>query len=477
MPDLNPLSLLDSLFLWGERPSTMMHVAGLLQFTPPEDAGPTYLRDIVEQAKADGIVHAPWNRKLRRPGILRSPLHAWVTDTEIDLDYHVRRDALPGPGSERELGILVSRLHSTQLDFSRPPWELHFIEGLSGGRFAMYMKFHHALIDGYSAMRILARSFSATADDVEQPLFFAVPPPGRRPDTDSGSSGATAEPAEDGDGSGLMGDVNAFLEGIKTQASSAVTLGRRVTDPLLRRSHPELTSGLQAPHSILNNRIGQSRRFATQQYSMPEMKAIADRHDATLNDVFLAIVGGGLRTFLAEMNALPDRSLVAFLPVNVRPADDVGGGNAIGAILTTIGSDIAEPTERLERIRASTSAAKSQLEGMTRQAIMAYSAYMIAPAGLQAASAITGIRGLLPVNFNLCVSNVPGPRHTLYLKGSRLDASYPVSIPFHSMALNVTLQSYVDTLGVGFVGCRETLPHLQRLAVYTGQALEELKAA
>jgi diacylglycerol O-acyltransferase / wax synthase len=480
VPDLNPLSPLDSLFLWGERPNTMMHVAGLLQFSPPADVDPTYLREILEAAKADGVVHSPWNRKLRRPAVLWNPLHSWVTDKDVDLDYHVRRDALPSPGSERELGILVSRLHSTQIDFSRPPWELHFIEGLSGGRFAMYMKFHHALIDGYTAMRILARSFSTSPDDHEQPLFFAVPPPSGRGTASSGSGAdgqLESDGAADADETGLLADVGSFLDAVKTQASSAVTLGRRVAGPLLRRSSSELTSGLQAPNSILNNRIGQSRRFATQQYSLPELKAIAARHDATLNDVFLAVVGGGLRKFLGEMDQLPERSLVAFLPVNVRPSDDAGGGNAVGAILTIVGSDIEDPVERLEKVSASTRAAKAQLEGMTRQAIMAYGAYLIAPAGLQAAGAITGIRGVLPVNFNLCVSNVPGPRETLYLKGSRLEASYPVSIPFHSMALNITLQSYVDTLGVGFVGCRDTLPHLQRLAVYTGESLGELKAA
>jgi WS/DGAT/MGAT family acyltransferase len=166
--------------------------------------------------------------------------------------------------------------------------------------------------------------------------------------------------------------------------------------------------------------------------------------------------------------------LVAFLPVNIRPKDDVGGGNAVGTILTTMGTDIEDPVDRLKAITASTRAAKGQLQGMSQTEVLAYTAGLMAPTALQLVSAMTGVRGPLPFTFNLCVSNVPGPRKTLYLNGSRLEATYPVSIPMHGMALNITLESYADTLNFGFIGCRDALPHLQRLAVYTGDALDEL---
>lgn len=466
MPDQKSLSPLDSLFLWGEHRNTMMHVGGLLIFAPPEDAGPTYARDLVAEAIALCDVKAPWNRKLKATGPLPNPFRSWVTDEDLDLDFHVQRLALPSPGGERELGILVSRLHSNPLDMRRPPWEVHFIEGLEGGRFAIYVKIHHSLIDGFSAMKLLVASLSTDAAERDKPLFFSIGLPPR----------AAREDAEDG---GLLSDIGDLVAGARAHSSSALTLGRRIASPLLPfgRRRPELVSAVHAPRSILNCRIGPNRRFATQQYSLSELKALGEHYDATLNDVFLTIVGGGLRTFLAELGELPDKSLVAFLPVNVRTDDDDGGGNAIGAILAKVGSDIPDPVERLALVSASTGAAKAQLEGMTKEGILAYSAYLMAPAGFQALSAITGIHGPLPTNFNLCVSNVPGPDHALYLRGSRLLASYPVSIPYHSMALNVTLQSYNNTLGVGFVGCRDTLPHLQRLAVYTGDALAELKHA
>ncbi|WP_249010596.1 wax ester/triacylglycerol synthase family O-acyltransferase [Conexibacter sp. DBS9H8] len=467
MPELKPLSALDSLFLWGERPNTMMHVAGLLIFAPPEGADITYLRDLVDEALANRDVKVPWNRKLQSTGLVPTPFRSWVTDDELDLDYHVRRSALPSPGGERELGVLVSRLHSNALDMSRPPWEMHFIEGLEGGRFAIYVKIHHSLVDGYSAMKLLVASLSITAEEMDKPLFFSIglPPRRRRTPTDAGA--------------GLLAGVGQLAGEIASHTGSAATLGRRIAGPLLpfTKVRPELASGIRAPYCILNGRIGRNRRFATQQYSLDVLKRIGKTQDATLNDVFISIVGGGLRSFLTELDELPRKSLVAFLPVNVRAKDDGGGGNAIGAILAKVGSDIADPVERLAAVSASTAAAKHQLEGMSRQAILAYSAYLMAPTGFQALGALAGIGAGMPTNFNLCLSNVPGPADPLYLRGSRLEASYPVSIPIHSMALNITMQSYAGTVGLGFVGCRDTIPHLQRLAVATGESLTALAVA
>ena len=144
----------DMLFLYGETPSAMMHVAALMPFTPPADAPANYLRQMFEETRGLEVV-APWNLKLSHPRMLRRPDQSWVVDDKFDIDYHVRRSALASPGDERELGILVSRLHSQNIDFTRPPWELHFIEGLEDGRFAIYMKIHHSLVDGYTGNKIL----------------------------------------------------------------------------------------------------------------------------------------------------------------------------------------------------------------------------------------------------------------------------------------------------------------------------------
>ncbi|MEA2167130.1 MAG: diacylglycerol O-acyltransferase / wax synthase [Solirubrobacteraceae bacterium] len=458
------LSPLDAMFLWGERPDTMFHVASLLPFTPPEDAPPTYLRDYFEDARDAGAVESPWNRKLRHPRLLASPVQSWITDTDFDIDYHLRRSALPSPGDERELGVLISRLHSHALDLSRPPWEMHLIENLEGGRFAVYTKVHHALVDGYTGMKMLIGGLSKTADDETQPFFTRKPPGGGRPRED--------------DDSDLLSDIGALARAAREQAGSAVTLAKRIVSPFVPGAGPEdLVGRLEAPRCILNERIGRRRRFATQQYEFQQLKDLGAERGATINDVFLCIVGGGLRAFLTDLGELPDKPLIAFLPVNVRSDDDAGGGNAVGAILATLGTDIADPIERLERVTQSTRAAKAQLRGMTQEAILAYSMYTLAPGGLQALSAMTGIRTPIPQNFNVVVSNVPGADHPLYLRGSRCEACYPVSIPVHGVALNITVQSYDNTLCVGFVGDRDAVPHLQRLALHTGDALADLDRA
>lgn len=463
---LNPL---DWTFLAAETRESMMHVGSMMPFSPPPDAPADWLRGLMDEVRTQARAYPPWNLKLRHPNLIAHPLQAWVEDEHFDVEYHVRRSALPAPGDERELGILVSRLHSNHLDLTRPPWELHVIEGLEGGRFALYMKIHHALVDGYSAMRMLGRSLSKDRESQDVRMFFNVPTPARPPREAGTSNPLTATlRALGGLGSTVTGGV-----------SSAIDLTNALVNTQIRRDgeYAHIAGSASAPHSILNARISRNRRFATQQYEFDRLKALSSQHGATINDVALAIIGGGLRTFLADMDELPERSLVAFLPVNVRPKGDEGGGNAVGAILAPMGTDIADPVERLQTITAATRASKAQLQTMSPTAIIAYSAALLAPAGGQIAGALTGVAPPWPYTFNLCVSNVPGPPEPLYFNGSRLEATYPVSIPIHGMALNITLQSYADTINLGFVGCRDRLPSLQRLAVYTGEALADLEKA
>jgi diacylglycerol O-acyltransferase / wax synthase len=158
----------------------------------------------------------------------------------------------------------------------------------------------------------------------------------------------------------------------------------------------------------------------------------------------------------------------------VRPKDDPGGGNAVGGILATLATDIEDPDARLTAIIASTRAAKAQLTGMPKNAIIQYTALLMAPLSFQQ---VTRTAGRVRPAFNVVISNVPGPEHTLFFRGARMVAAYPLSIPFHGYGLNITLNSYVDTLNFGFIGCRDALPHLQRLAVYSGEALGELERA
>lgn len=456
---------LDAIFLMGETPETLMHVASLLHFTYPEGVRrTTFLRQLVNDLRAAPI-ESPWFFRLQTRTLMRQPVHRWVEDSEFDIDYHVRHSALPSPGGERELGVLVSRLHSNQLDFRRPPWEMHVIEGLSGNRFAIYTKIHHSLVDGFTGMRILQRGLATTPDDLEHPFFFST----RKPSRPEGAR-RQADP---------VGDVTSILRSLASSVGTTPSVLKALVETQVGRGRTptKAVTSYQAPDSILNSRTGRSRRFATQEYDLGRLRAIAKARKATLNDVLMAICAGGLRRWLDDLEALPERPLIAFIPVNVRPPESEGGGNAVGATLVSLATDIEDPLERLSAITASSRAAKARMRGMSADAVMAYSALLLAPAGLQVAKAMSGLPGPVPHTLNVCISNVPGPKEHLYLRGARLEATYPVSIPGHSMALNITAHSYAGTLDLGFIGDREALPHLQRLAVRAGEALEELEAA
>jgi WS/DGAT/MGAT family acyltransferase len=456
------LPITDSMFLFAESRETMLHVASLMPFSLPRDAPPDHFRAVVDELRGARDLKPPWNLKLSHPDTLRHPMQAWVEEKDVDVDYHVRRSALPAPGDERELGVLVSRLHSNNLDFSRPPWEMHIIEGLEGGRFAFYSKIHHALVDGYTGMKLLANSLTTDPSDLDTPLFLCKGMPAR-------ARAAEAEPA-------AAFDVPGLLRVARDQLGASRQIGKALLGLVsaARREHDDLVTPLKAPRSILNGPIGRNRRFATQKLEVARVRALGKKAGATVNDVVLALCGGALRRFLSELNALPGEPLVAMLPVNIRPKDDPGGGNAVAAILSSLATHLADPAARLRAITASTGAAKQQLTGLSKSAIMAYSAVLMAPAGLQMMKATSG--RLRPA-FNLIISNVPGPEAPHYFRGARMEAYYPVSIPTHGLALNITCTSYAGTLDFGFIGCRDTLPHLQRLAVYTGEALDELEQA
>jgi WS/DGAT/MGAT family acyltransferase len=457
------LNALDRTFLAGESREAMMHVGALLPFTPPKEGPGEFHRDLMEELRRGATVQPPWNLKLRHPDLLSNPLQAWVPDASFDLEYHVRRSALPTPGGERELGILVSRLHSNPIDFHRPPWEVHLIEGLERNRFAIYFKVHHSLVDGFTGMRLLARSLSTSPDDRDTPMFFSVPPVER--------ARANANDGADGESTAT---IESLLHAVREQVGATKDVGRALLNVVRStRAHDgNLVSPLQAPRSMLNQRVSRSRRFATQLFDLDRLRRLAKRAGGTSNDVVLALLSSALRRFLLEQAALPDKTLTAMLPVNVRPKDDPGGGNAVGAILASLATDVADPSARLDAIIASTTHAKEQLQGMSKSAIIQYGALLMAPILV---SMIPGAAGRVRPAFNVVVSNVPGPETPLYFRGWRLEATYPVSIPFHGHALNVTVSGYAGTLGFGFIGCRDAIPHLQRLAVYAGDALEELE--
>ncbi len=449
---------LDAVWLELESRDTPMHVGGLLEFTLPEDAPPGYLKQTFEQMRSVRTIPPPWNLRLVEPPVIgpRLPLMRELHD--VDLDYHVRHSALPHPGGQRELGILVSRLHSNQLDLHRPLWEAHLIEGLEGNRFAMYTKTHHSLIDGVSSQRLMMRALATTPERRDMPPFWGV--------------GAGSRPVTSPQDSGSSGTLGGSLELLREGAASVGGLSRAAFD-LARAAidSSPLQAPYRAPQSALNGPIEGQRRFATQQYELARLRAMAREADCTLNEIVLYLCGSALRSYLAEHARVPSRPLTTGIPVNLRDAEDQSMGTAVGMIVAELGTNIADPMERLQAIKRSSAEAKRHLRSLPAAARTSYTLLINGPyiAGL-----IFGLGSHAPIPFNLGISNVPGPSETLYFNGSRLESLFPLSLLLQGNALNITCISYSGTLNFGFTGARDSLPHLQHLAVFMGESFDQL---
>lgn len=450
---MKALSPVDSSFLWMETRAQPMHVAGLNLYKLPKGAGPEFVGQLLHEWGKHLKALSPFNL---RP-VLKMGLWYWDTDPDFELDYHVRHLALPHPGRIRELLVMISRLHGNLMDRNRPLWEVYVIEGLPGNRFAIYTKIHHALVDGVTGARMMAEGLSPTATESKPPIWaqkFSKAP---------GTKVGTKPPS------------------LMQQLANAAKVGREVLPGIgsglwdtVRSFTEESAAGLpfQAPSSPFNVEISSSRRFAAQSYSLKRFKALGKAYGATVNDITLAVCAGALRQYLLAQKKLPRKPLIAMVPVSLHDAASEGG-NQVTLLLANLGTHIADPVKRLAHIRASTQEAKERLSAMPRLQKMAHGITSIASMG---PGMLMGTAKKMPT-FNLVISNVPGPADTLYLNGAQLAEVYPVSIPTHYLALNITISGYGDKLGFGFIACRRSVPNLQRMLDYTHAAIAELEAA
>jgi diacylglycerol O-acyltransferase / wax synthase len=456
MPDSKPLNLLDLSFVLMETRQTPMHVAGLQVFAPPPDAPRDFPRQLYEYLRGFPVTAPPFNYRLRGPGPGRL-LPGFEEVEKVDLDYHLRHSALPYPGGERELGVLVSRLHSNPMDFDRPLWEIHLIEGLHGGRFALYGKLHHSLADGVSGVGLL--NFSEDPQASRTPPIWAQ----ERKRRSRGAGGHGAFGVLPGVLRNQAQALPSLLRGLAGSAGAALGL----------KADPDFTSLAEAPRTILNRNITPQRRVATQSTTIARMKAIGEVAGGSLNDVLLAACSGALRRYLGELDALPRKSLVASIPVALPRDAGQAGGNAISFANVRLGTDVEDVRERFEVIRRSSVAGRAYLKQMSDTALIDYTVLISSP---QMLTRLPGIGARVPPIYNFIVSNVPGPRGRLYFLGAEMEAYYPISALAHGQALNITVMSYAGGLYFGFTACHDRVPSVQRLAVYTGEALEELES-
>jgi diacylglycerol O-acyltransferase len=461
----------DAMFLVPETREQPMHIAGLQVFTPPAGAGPDFPAELYQQALQVTEI-APLFGKRAHRGVSTLGQWSWQHADDLDLDHHVRRSALPRPGRDLELTTLISRLHGTPLDRQRPLWEIHLIEGLEDGRFAVYSKLHHALMDGVAAIALLQRSLSTSPDERGTPMAFAARP--QPPRTDP------AAPT-------LSGLLTAGAHSVRDLAGLGPRCATMIGQTL--RQQGAVLPG-QAPRSILNGPITGSRQFLAQSWELDRVRTVAKAADATINDVVLAICSGALRDYLQSLNALPQAPLIAMTPVSLRTSDSSTdsstdtatatatgsglGGNAIGTILADLGTHLPDPQQRLLHVRASMRRGKAALEGLSALQIRALGAVTVSPLLL---NGLVGVPRFGRPPFNLIISNLPGPSQPLYWNGARLEALYPLSVLTAGQALNITVTSYHGTLQFGITGCRRTLPQLPRLLTGLHDALLKLEKA
>jgi diacylglycerol O-acyltransferase len=457
---LLPMSPTSSLFLLGESREHPMHVGGLQLFQPPDGADAIDVRSMFDAAMIDSEV-APLFQKKARRSITTLGQWGWEVDEQFDLEHHVRRNALPQPARVLELLALCSRLHSSLLDRHRPLWEMHLIEGLNDGRFAVYFKSHHALVDGVSALRMLSRMLTDDPDDRAVPPFWA--PRERKAKAVAERTGSLPAAALK-EALNFAGDVAGLVPAF------ARTLRRGINDE-------GGALNFSAPRTMFNVPITGSRRFAAQSWSMDRIHSVGKASGCTVNDIVLAMCSGALRTYLESMDALPTEPLIAMVPVSLHgeeTGDGDGGGNSIGLVMCNLGTHLDEPVARLNAVHQSMQDGKAAMKGMSQLQILSMSAIGASPVVLYP---MLGLSTVARPPFNLVISNVPGPREKMYWNGARLDGLYPLSIPLDGQALNITVTSYFNEVAFGLTGCRRSVPHLQRMLTYLEAELAALEKA
>ena len=464
------LSGLDASFLYLETPTHHMHVALTLLFDPSTVPG-GYSFARMKHSIGDRIPMAPVFRRrlVEVPFRLGHPI--WIDDPDFDIDDHVRLAAVPGPGGLHELAALAGDIAGHQLDRNKPLWEMWVVEGLADGRIGLIAKMHHSTVDGVSGAALLSVLFDLEPAPPETPVDGEQPVDERIP-------------------SGLE---------LMTQAIVArsmrpweitwdlVRTGQRVlgvrrlrVGPGHRPERGKAALPLSAPRTSFNGALTRRRNVALCAIGLEEVKALKRATGTTVNDVVLATCTGALRSYLLDGDELPDRSLVAVVPVSVRP--DHGnphGSNQVSAMFVQLPVHVADPIERLMAVHEGTQGAKEEHSALGDDLLQSWAEHATPNVFASVSRFYSGMR-LANVHrpiANLVISNVPGPDFPLYLAGAELQAGFPLGPVMDGMGVNITVMSYRGVLYWGIIACPETVPMLWDLADAVPDALDELLAA
>ncbi len=456
------LSALDASFLYIEGPTTPMHVGSVAIFQAPERG---FDHDKLVALISARIAFVPrYRQRLRTiPGRLGNPV--WVDDENFDVAYHVRRSALPRPGTDEQLRELVGRIMSRPLDRNRPLWEVYLVEGLQGGRVAILSKTHHALVDGVSAIdigQVLLDVEPEPRDD--KPASWR---PAREPSSAELMVGAVADVLLSpknvvGAVKNSVADTGKAGSTVAKSATGLLSAAWRVARP------PETTP--------LNVEIGEQRRFGMASTDLEDYKAIRKAHGGTINDVVLAVVTGALREWLhLRGETVNARTTVrAMIPVSVRTDDDRVYGNRVASFLVDLPVGEPHPVLRLNRISYDMAQHKQAHQFVGAEALVGLAGF--SPPTLHSIGARMASQLSRRV-YNLVVTNVPGPQFPLYAAGAPMVGAYPVVPLSKGQALSIGATSYNGGMYYGLNADRDAMPDVDDLASFLVHALAELKSA
>jgi len=477
---MKQLSGLDASFLYMESAEMPMHVGALHIFELP----PGYKGSFVADMRRHMATRLPLAPALRRklawmPFNLANPV--WI-DAQADLNEHIVGIKLPKGSGLPELEAQISKLHPVLLDRSVPLWKFHVFEGLAPGlnkekRFGLYTKVHHAAVDGQAAVA-LAQAILDITPEPRDVAHEERPPRKMHIGMAEMLSGVLANQLQQYTNivKALPSTVGALSQVAKAGATGVASSAIAKVRGAAKDEHDVSNIGL-APRTKLNVTVSPQRAFAAVSLPMADIKLLRRAHGATLNDVVLMICSGALRRHFLKHGPLPRKSLVAAVPISLRASGDTSSDNQASMTVIPLGTQIADPMKRLLFVKAASAAMKSTI-GSVKSLMPTDFPTLRVPWLMSTMGSLYSrakVADRLPPFANVTISNVPGPAFPLYMAGGKMLTNYPTSIVVHGVGLNITLQSYNQSLEFGLMACARAMPEVAELAQYVTDSLEELK--